>query len=158
MSRVRIPVQLNISQWTRGQMLVNPFSHTTILQQTTFNIFRQKIENLFNWMDNLWLNVENIVTKREIACFEQFLLSVTMFSKSRLLQRRQKASIWLWGKWLKVYHAKNLMVLSENSTVSHLDLKSVYSTLTCLWDTCNSKCIYIWWTVLVNYFTLSHIQ
>ena len=27
---------------------VNPFSHTTILQQTTLNIFCQKIENLYN--------------------------------------------------------------------------------------------------------------
>ena len=55
----------------------NPFPHTTILQQTTSNIFCQKIENLYNWMINLWLKVENIVTKVEIARFE--------------LQRRQKA-------------------------------------------------------------------
>ena len=27
------------------------------------NIFCQKIENLYNWMDNLWLKVENIVAK-----------------------------------------------------------------------------------------------
>ena len=65
----------------------NPFPHTTILQQTTLNIFCQKIENLYNWMDNLWQKVENIVAKGEIARFEQFL----MFSKSCLLQRRQKA-------------------------------------------------------------------
>ena len=39
--------------------------------------------------------------KVEIACFEQFLFFVTMFSKGRLLQRRQKAS--LCGKGLKQF-------------------------------------------------------
>ena len=44
-------------------------------------------------MDNLGLKVENIVAKEEIACFEAISSFVTMFSKSHLLQRRQKASI-----------------------------------------------------------------
>ena len=30
------------------QNLINPVPHTTILQQTTLNIFCQKIENLYN--------------------------------------------------------------------------------------------------------------
>ena len=68
---------------------LNPFPHTIILQQTTLNVFCQNIEKLHNWMDNLWLKVENIVAKGEIACFELFLLlSLIMFSNSRLLQRR----------------------------------------------------------------------
>ena len=33
--------------------ILNPFPHTTILQQTTLNIFCQKLENLYNYMDNL---------------------------------------------------------------------------------------------------------
>ena len=49
-------------------MKFNPSPHTTILQQTTLNLY------LFNWIDNLWLKVKSIVAKREIACFEQFLL------------------------------------------------------------------------------------
>ena len=69
---------------------VKPFHHTTILQQTTLNIFCQKIENLYNWMIILWLKV----AKGEIACFEQFLLLSPCFSKRCLPQRRQKASIW----------------------------------------------------------------
>ena len=44
----------------------NPFPHMTILQQTTLNIFCQTMENLYNWMDNQWLTVENMVTKEEI--------------------------------------------------------------------------------------------
>ena len=52
----------------------NPLPHTTILQQMTFNIISQKKENLYNWMNKLWLKVENIVTKGEIARFEQLLL------------------------------------------------------------------------------------
>ena len=38
------------------------------------NIFCRKIENLYNWMENLRLNAENIIAKEEIAHFEQFLL------------------------------------------------------------------------------------
>ena len=38
------------------------------------NIFCQNMEKFYNWMDNLWLKVENIVAKGEIARFEQFLL------------------------------------------------------------------------------------
>ena len=33
----------------------------TILQQTTLNVFYQNIENLHNWIDNLWRKVENIL-------------------------------------------------------------------------------------------------
>ena len=56
---------------------INPFPHTKILQQTTLNIFCRKMENVYNWMDNLWLKVENIVAKWEIAHFVQiFLLSI----------------------------------------------------------------------------------
>ena len=45
-------------------------------------IFCQKIENLYNWMDNLWLRVENIVAKGEIARFEKFLLLSLCFQKA----------------------------------------------------------------------------
>ena len=62
--------------------LFNPFSHMTILQQTNLNIFCQEIENLYNWLDNLWLKVENIVSKAEIARFEQFLLLSLCFQKA----------------------------------------------------------------------------
>ena len=60
----------------------NPFPHTTILLQTTLNIFCQIMENLYNWMDNRWLKVENIVTKGEIARFVQFLLLLLCFQKA----------------------------------------------------------------------------
>ena len=45
---------------------------------------------------------ENIVAKEEITRFEQFLLLSLPFSKSCLLQRRQKASICRKGLKLKV--------------------------------------------------------
>ena len=69
-----------------------------ICSRRLWKYFDKKMEYLNNWKDNLWLKVENIASKGEIARFEQFLL-FTIFSKSRLLQRRQKASIW--GKGLK---------------------------------------------------------
>ena len=48
-------------------------------------------------MDNLWLKVENIVSKGEIARFVQFLLLSLCFQKA-ICCRRRKASIW--GKGL----------------------------------------------------------
>ena len=77
-----------ISVWERVQCQIweigqfNPFPHTTILQQTTLNVSYQKVENLYNWMDNLWLKVENIVAKGEIARFVQFLLLSLCFQKA----------------------------------------------------------------------------
>ena len=39
------------------------------------------MENLYNWMDNLWQKVENIVAKGEIARFEQFFFCHYVFKK-----------------------------------------------------------------------------
>ena len=61
---------------------LNPFPHTTILQQTTLYVFYQNIENLHNWMDNLWQKVENIVAKGQIARFVQFPLLSLCFQKA----------------------------------------------------------------------------
>ena len=60
---------------------LNPLPHTTILQQTTLNVVCQKIENLHNWMDNLWQKVENIVAKGEIAHFVPFFFCHHVFKK-----------------------------------------------------------------------------
>ena len=73
---------------------VNPFSHTPILQQTALNIFCRKIENLYNWMDNPWLKVINIVAKGEIACFEQFLLLSICFEKAVCCRSVRKCLSW----------------------------------------------------------------
>ena len=67
---------------------LSPFPHMTILQQTTLNIFCQ-----------IWA----------ISSF------VTMFSKSRLLQRRQKVSIW--GKGLRPFPQTTNMKRKENRTL-----------------------------------------
>ena len=61
---------------------ITPFPHTAIMQQTTSKIFCQNIEYLYNWMDNLWLKMENIVSKGEIARFEQFLVLSLCFQKA----------------------------------------------------------------------------
>ena len=78
---------------------INPFPHTTIMQQTTLNVFCQNIENLHTWMDNLWQKVEEHCGKRRNCTFCAISSFVTMLSKSYLLQRRQKASIWGKGLW-----------------------------------------------------------
>ena len=52
-------------------------------------------------MDNLWLKVENIEAKGEMACFEQFLLLSLCFLKAVCCRWGQKASIW--GKGLRRY-------------------------------------------------------
>ena len=74
---------------------INPFPHTTILQQTTLNIFCRKMENVYNWIDNLWLKVENIVAKGEIACFEQFLLLSLCFQKA-ICCRGVRKRLYVW--------------------------------------------------------------
>ena len=74
---------------------VNPFLHTTILQQTTLNKFCQNIENLYNWMDNLWLKAENIVAKGEIARFEQFLYLSLCFQKTVCCRGVRNLSVYM---------------------------------------------------------------
>ena len=70
------------------RQLFNPFYiQQNILQQMYSNIFCQKIENLYNWMDNLWLKVENIVANREIARFEQFLFFLKAVSRRGVRKR-----------------------------------------------------------------------
>ena len=87
----------------------NPFPHMTFLQQT--NIFCQKIKNLYNWMDNL--EVENILSN--------FFFCHDVFNLSRLLQRRQKASIW--GKGLRFFCVKMCMHVGNGygNSFPHID-------------------------------------
>ena len=81
---------------------INPFHHTTILKQTTLNVFCQNIENLHNWMDYLWQKVENIVAKGEIARSVQFLPLSLCFQEAVCCRGVRKASIW--GKGLIELH------------------------------------------------------
>ena len=85
------------------------FPHTTILQQTTLNMFCQKKESLYNWMDNLWLKVENIVSKGEIAWFEQFLLLSQCFQKAVHMKER--------AMYKKSAFYKNLAGNFQNSVI-----------------------------------------
>ena len=67
--------------WKQPLWIYKPHPHTTILQQTTLNKFCLITENLYNWMDNLWLKVESIVAKWWTG-FEQFLLLSLCFPKA----------------------------------------------------------------------------
>ena len=106
---------------------INPFPHTTILQQTTLNIFSQKIENLYNWMDILWLKVENIVAKGEIAYFEQFLLLSLCFQKAVCCR------IVVWGKVLTgiitnvLFHSFNPLLHTDD--IWHLPLNLSFKNI-----------------------------
>ena len=75
-------------------------------------------------MDNLWLKVENMVTKWEIACFVQFLLLSLCFQISCLLQRRQKASIWGKGLICTTYIREEKMyeIVIQCSAYAEVDL------------------------------------
>ena len=48
-------------------------------------LFCKEIENVYNYMDKLWLKVENIEAKGEVVYFEQFLLMLLCLKKTRLL-------------------------------------------------------------------------
>ena len=69
--------------WKYGYYQLNPFPHTTILQKTlwTYLVKKQKI-SIIEWITVIWLKVENIVTKGEIARFVQFLLLLLCFQKA----------------------------------------------------------------------------
>ena len=60
---------------------LNPFPNTTILQQTTLNIFCLKIENLYNWMDNLWLKWKTLWQKEKLLILSNFFLCHYVFKK-----------------------------------------------------------------------------
>ena len=60
--------------------MFNPFPHTTNLQQTTLKICSKKIP--LNERTITELRVENMLTKEEIASFEQFLILSECFQKS----------------------------------------------------------------------------
>ena len=60
----------------------SPFPSYNNSAADVFEHILSKIENLYNWKDNLWLKVGNIVAKGEIACFEQFLLLSLCFQKA----------------------------------------------------------------------------
>ena len=94
---------------------LNPFPHTTILQQTALNIFCQEMENLYNWMNNLWLKVENIVAIEEIARFEQFLLFSLCFQKAVCCRGARK----------RLYEGKGLC-LQLQSIISFIYLPRCY--------------------------------
>ena len=58
---------------------LNPFPLTTILQQTTLNIFCQKMENLYNWMDNLWLKWKTLWQKEKFLVLSNFFFCHYVF-------------------------------------------------------------------------------
>ena len=74
--------------------LVNSFPHTTILQQTTWNISYQNYEKCLYMKVYLLTKVEKIVAKVEIACFEQFLRLSQCFQ--RLSAAEATASVYMW--------------------------------------------------------------
>ena len=76
-----LPLHLHNCRIYHGNRILTLFPLATNLQQKTEHIL-SKNRNLHNWNDNLWLKVENIVAKGEIACFEQFLLLSLCFQKA----------------------------------------------------------------------------
>ena len=87
--------------------------NTTNLQQTTLNLFCQKKENLYNLLDNLWLKVENIVSKGEIAHFEQFLLLSPCFQKAVCCR----------GVRNRLYEGKGLTFYKNTTNLQQISLK-----------------------------------
>ena len=77
-------------------------------------------------MDNPWQKVENIVAKGEIARFCAISSFVTMVSKSCLLQRRQKASIW--GKGL-IKSNKITTKINIEYSLSDKDIKITFDNI-----------------------------
>ena len=71
---------------------VKPFHMQKICSRWLWKHLNSNMETLYKWSYNYCKKIENIVSKWEIAYFEQFVHLPQCF-KSLLLQRRQKASI-----------------------------------------------------------------
>ena len=94
-------------------LLCYPFSSYVNSAADDFGHNLSKIENLYNWMDNQPMTKSGKhCGKRRNYSFWAISSFVTMFSKSCLLQRRQKASIW--GKGLNWCDGFNLDSLPWN--------------------------------------------
>ena len=118
---------------------INPFPHTINLQQTTLNIFCQKMENLYNWMDNQWIKVENFVAKGEFAHREKLLLLPQCFQKWSAAD----ASKCIYG-WERV---KQLLTACQSQVVFLVVLSS------------NTKLSKFWQkNPVICMLTLSHLQ
>ena len=74
---------------------VNPFSYTTRLQQLTLKSMKNFINDC-QTVHVLLLNiVESVVAKREIACFEQFLLLSQCYLKSSAAEALECVYKWV---------------------------------------------------------------
>ena len=104
---------MNWPPWTNYWEVVK--NGVTFLQQRTLNIFCQKMENLYNWMDNLWLKVENIVAKGEIVCFEQFLLLSLCFQKAAAAEASESV-------FMRVKVWKNLKMACQFVHIQGVDI------------------------------------
>ena len=89
--------------WLRFLLnLLNPFPHTAILQQTTLNIVCQKIENLHNWMDNLYDKKWKTLWQKEklhVLCnfffFHYVFKKLSAAEASGGIYMRERVKLWL---------------------------------------------------------------
>ena len=74
----------------------DPFPHTTILQQTTWNTSRQKYEKSLKRTKAYFMEKETNMVKGEIANYEQFSL-VPKYSQKSFAADASKC-VWMWER------------------------------------------------------------
>ena len=81
---------------------LSPFPHATSLQQTTLNIFCQKLENLYNWMDNLWLKVKTLWLKEKLLVLSNFFFCHYVFKKPSAAEASESVHMSERVKWSQI--------------------------------------------------------
>ena len=87
-----ICISVQITLILRQMYSFNPFQHDKILDQTKLKIFADDKLNVTKIIISVFVRVENIVGKGEIACISNFSVFHNVF-KRLLSQIRQKVSL-----------------------------------------------------------------
>ena len=102
-------------------IILNPFPHTTNLQQTTLKTYLQKPEKQPKKISQLLNKVENIVAKGEIAHQQQFHLWPQYLQKSSAAIASKCVCRWKSAKYQNIIKRTVVMTKCKD----HLDQNSV---------------------------------
>ena len=79
-------------------LLLNPFPHDKILDQTKLKAFADDKLNVTKMIISVFDRVENIVGKGEIACTSNFSFSLNVFKKASFPDSSKGVIVWEWVK------------------------------------------------------------
>ena len=88
----KLKVSSKVSLWEKEMMLVNPFPHDKILDETKLKAVADEKLSVTKMIISVFYRVENIMGKGEIACTSNFSFSQNVFKRFHS-KMRQKVSL-----------------------------------------------------------------